>query len=151
MINKDLEDAELDDGFDNEGPSPGDELYISLGLDPVSSLSSTLFLVPKLSGGDCITAIRLEAKFFNDENWCKIIPLEDFITMISSLSGAVMPETIKSSVHSIALITATKEDVIGRLEKSKSNIDNLIGLFQTFRIKDFAREHADEDAETDQR
>lgn len=123
---------------DDEEISQGDLLYISVGLDPIHSVSSTTYLIPPTGGGPCIPAYRLEINYVNsDINWEKLVPLDDLIALIEGLTACISPATLSASSSGIAMLSASKEGALAKLLQAKSNLEDVHNFLSNFSVNEF--------------
>ncbi|NKM28069.1 hypothetical protein [Rhizobium laguerreae] len=118
---------QLDD-MDEIGTT-GDDLYSSIGLNPVNDVSSNVYLVPSRTGGPAVVGYRIKVSFFqNDESLSKIIPIDDFIELTNALTEVMVPEVIRNSTGKVAILNYTKEGLENSIDKAIDNLEKMKSL-----------------------
>lgn len=129
----------------------GDEIYISMGLDPLDSIESNALLIPARGGGPCVPAYRIGIKFVDGhETIWKSLPLDDLIALIDSLIKVIEIDTLENTVRSIATLTADRRILLNRLKESTQNLTAIESYISKANLngKD-AAEYIDEKQEDD--
>ncbi|MCJ9670922.1 MULTISPECIES: hypothetical protein [unclassified Neorhizobium] len=116
-----------------EEDATGDDLYSSLGFDPIDNISSTVYLVPPINGPDVLIGYRLALRFAGDETVIKTVPFDDFVALINSLTKVLSLETIERHANVIETLNFKKETLVNLTNEAIGNLTELLKFLKKFQ------------------
>ena len=109
-----------------EEDATGDDLYSSLGFDPIDNISSAVYLVPPINGPDVLVGYRLALRFAGDETIIKTVPFDDFVALINSLTKVLSLGSIERHANFIETLNFKKETLVNLTDEAIGNLTELL-------------------------